>query len=108
MNRCQALFRRAMMLAIPTFVLIASACAPPPPPGRVYVVERPPRDRVEVITVAPGPNHVWIPGHWRRERNQWDWVPGRWARLEPSYRTWVPGHWKRDRHGWFWEEGHWR
>jgi len=36
---------------------------------------------VEVVTVRPGPNFVWIKGHYRT---------GRWG-----YLSWVPGHWKR-------------
>ncbi|MFZ6842768.1 hypothetical protein [Undibacterium sp. RuTC16W] len=33
---------------------------------------------VEQITIAPSPNHYWIPGHWKWHSNEWEWVKGRW------------------------------
>jgi hypothetical protein len=84
------------------------ACASNPPPGEVVVVRRPPPNRVEVIAVSPGRNHVWVGGHWRWTGNDYDWVPGRWVAPERGYRRWVPGHWAHTKRGYYWVEGHWR
>ena len=40
----------------------------------------PPPVQVELIPVAPGPQHVWVPGHW-------SWRPGL------GEYVWVAGHW---------------
>ena len=85
-----------------------AACAASPPPGRVYAVRRQPPVRVEVVAVAPGPRHVWVPGQWAWRRGAYFWVPGRWVVPARGYRAWVPGHWARDRRGWYWVEGRWR
>ena len=52
-----------------------------------YVVVQPalrpaPPLREEVITVAPYPRAVWVPGHWHWNRRFGEYV-------------WVPGHWRR-------------
>ncbi len=41
----------------------------------------PPAPRVEVIPVAPGPEHVWVPGHWswRAAHGEYVWVSGHWT-----------------------------
>jgi hypothetical protein len=101
------LFRRLAPL-VATIVVTAPACAPPPPPGRVYVFRRPPPERVEVITVRPGPGYVRAQGYWRWERDAYAWVPGRWVAPERGYNRWVPGHWAHDRRGWYWIDGRWR
>ncbi len=54
-------------------VLGGCASAPPPPP--------PPR-RVEVKPAKPGPNFVWVEGHWK------------WKGRRRGH-VWVPGHWRR-------------
>ena len=72
-------------------------------PG-VIIRENPPAPMVERRPIAPGPDFVWIEGHWRRHGG-WEWVPGRWDR-RPGY-AWVAGHWDRRGDGWFWVEGRW-
>jgi len=44
----------------------------------VVVEEAQPPERVEVITVRPYRDAVWIRGHYIRERHRWVWVPGHW------------------------------
>ena len=44
----------------------------------VVVEETPPADRIEVITVRPYGEAVWVRGHYIRERHRWIWVPGHW------------------------------
>lgn len=89
-------------------MLTLGACATTVPRERVYVRAAPPPERVEVVAVAPGPRYVWVRGHWRRDRADWDWVPGRWVAIAPGYNRWVAGHWARNRYGWYWVDGRWR
>ena len=59
-----------------------------PAPGSVveasapYVRPAPPAPKVEVITVAPYPGAVWVPGHWqwRRRAREYVWILGHWRR----------------------------
>jgi hypothetical protein len=37
-------------------------------------------DRVEVVTVRPSPEHVWIRGRWDRRGDAWVWIEGHWER----------------------------
>lgn len=79
----------------------------PPPRDRVYIREGPPGARTEVIVERPGPEYVWIRGHWGYAGGAYAWVPGRWERPD-GRRRWVDGRWAHDRNGWFYIEGHWR
>ncbi len=73
----------------------------------IIVRETPPRPMVERRPTAPGPDFVWIEGHWSwaARRSGWAWVPGRWDR-RPGY-AWVAGRWDRQGEGWIWVEGQW-
>jgi len=51
--------------------------------------------------VAPGPDFVWVKGHWRWGRDAYVWVPGRWLAPERTRHRWVQGHWGHDRRGWY-------
>lgn len=75
--------------------------------GLVYAERRPPPDRVEVISVAPGPNYVWVAGRWEFSNNEYRWRHGRWVPIERGYHRWVPGHWTERGHRWYYVEGHW-
>ena len=101
-------FRIALFgIGLATAPLLACASAPAQG-GRVYMREGPPPVRREVIIERPGPDYVWIRGHWGYGGGAYVWVPGRWERPEPRRHRWVEGRWERDRHGWYWVEGHWR
>ena len=69
-----------------------------PPPARVVVVPAPRRGYVW----APGywrwngKRHVWIDGHWVRERRGYLWVADRWDDRGGHW-VYVPGHWERGR-----------
>jgi len=81
-----------------------------PGPGErvVYVREAPPRPRVEVILVRPGPRYVWVDGYWAYRRNNYVWAPGRWV-LPPRHgAVWVGHTWHRAKGGWYVTGGHWR
>jgi len=76
--------------------------------GVTYIVRTPPPERVEVISVAPSPAHVWISGYWAWQNPDYIWVPGRWERPAPGHRRWEPGRWRHDHKGWYWVDGRWR
>ena len=66
-----------------------------PPPARVEVVPGPRQGWVW----APGywqwggHQHVWVGGHWIRERRGYHWVPDAWVGNGPHYH-YVRGHWE--------------
>lgn len=99
---------RSAWITLGAFGLALLLSCAPPPPGRVYVVRRPPPERVEVIDVGPGPGYVYVRGYWRYDGGDYVWAPGRWVQVDRRYHDWVPGHWAHDRHGWYWVDGHWR
>jgi len=88
-------------------VLLASGCARR---ARVvvYASTAPPPPVVETITVAPGPNYVWVPGYHAWNGSGYVWTSGRWELRPAGRRAWVPGHWNHGGRGWYWVEGHWR
>lgn len=71
------------------------------------VIAAPPPDRVEVMTVAPSPDHVWVNGHWQWAGASYAWVPGHWAARPHPHAAWVPGRWRARPRGWVWINGHW-
>jgi hypothetical protein len=76
---------------------VAQEAAPDPPPA----------PQVESPGSPPGPNAIWIPGHWQWQDARYQWVPGRWE-IPPSGASYVPGRHKRTSAGWVWEPGRWR
>jgi hypothetical protein len=100
--------RNAHRLPLVALLLAAACGGGPPPPGRVYVVERPPRPRVEVRGAIPGPEWVWVPGHYRWQAGGYRWDDGHWDRVPRGKKHWERGHWRHDRRGWYWQDGRWR
>lgn len=73
----------------------------------VEVANDPPPEQVEAVPVSPGPNYVWIKGHWRWA-GRWVWTPGHWDAVRRGH-EWVAGHWEHRRgRRWIWVPGHWR
>ncbi|MGH9442279.1 MAG: YXWGXW repeat-containing protein [Thermoanaerobaculia bacterium] len=97
----------ALLAALVATFPFLVAC-PPPPRGVVYARFAPPPAEVDVIGVAPGPEHVWIGGHHEWRANAYVWVPGHWAARPHRRARWVAGRWRHNRRGWYWVEGHWR
>ena len=76
--------------------------------GRLVINVKPPRARVEVRTARPGPNHVWVSGHWAWKGSAYVWLSGSWVVRPHPKSVWVSGHWTR-RHGtWVRVPGHWK
>jgi hypothetical protein len=44
----------------------------------------PPPLKKEIRSVKPGPNHVWISGHWKKKGPRYVWVPGHWRQEDSS------------------------
>lgn len=74
-------------------------------PAPIIVREAPPRHPAEVIVASPGPNHVWVPGHYSWSNNQWVWVSGAWMVPPQPGAYWVTGRWDGPTQSW--TEGHW-
>jgi hypothetical protein len=93
-------------LAIAPLVACTSA---PAQTARVYIREGPPPLRHEVIVARPGPEYIYVRGHWIYGRNGgYAWAPGRWLRPEGARRRWEEGQWVHERRGWYYTEGRWR
>jgi hypothetical protein len=70
-----------------------------------YIDTPPPQQ--EVITAAPGPSYVWVPGQWERTPDNWNWVAGKWVQPPFSNAYYVPGYWQNWGGTYQWETGHW-
>lgn len=97
-----------MLLPLTLALTLAAACSTNPPPDRVYVIDRLPPVRAELIPVAPGPHYVWVAGRWQRAGYGWAWAGGHYVVPPSRYRSWAPGAWHHGRQGWYYVDGHWR
>lgn len=73
----------------------------------VVVSQAPPPLRQEVMTMAPSPTHLWMPGYWTWN-NGWQWVSGHWELPPQQTTTWVPGQWVPQGPNWLWRPGRWQ
>jgi hypothetical protein len=99
MNLLKKLFN-FVLIGIFSFGLMN--CAPPRP-----VHEPPPPHRQEVRPHKPGPNYIWISGHYVMRHGRWVWVSGHWEKRRPGH-VWVEGHWVKRGGRWVWVPGHWK
>lgn len=97
-------FISAAMVALPTW---GQAILNPPPliTAPTYIDVPPPQQ--EVITEAPAPSYVWVPGQWERSADSWSWNAGEWVQPPFSSTYWVPGYWQNRGGQYQWETGHW-
>jgi len=80
----KVLFAAMVASTLSAFPLVASA-------ERVVIETAPPPAREEVVP-APRHGYVWAPGYW-------EWRHG--------HHVWVKGHWERERHGMYWHPSRW-
>lgn len=73
----------------------------------VYVRKAPPSRRVEVKSVKPYANAVWISGYWKWNGRKHIWVSGHWVKSKKG-KVWVAGYWEKSRRGWHYIPGHWK
>ena len=69
--------------------------------------QAPPPRKVVVRTAKPGPQYVWVQGHWTWRGGSYHWINGHWKKKKRG-KVWVAGHWKKRRGRWVWVAGHWR
>lgn len=81
------------------------ALIPLPASAQVYLEIAPPAPRHEVIP-APRPGHVWQPGYWEWRDGHHVWVRGHWLR-ERRGMYWHPSRWEVRDGRWFFEPGGW-
>ena len=69
----------------------------------------PPPIQAEVPPPAPGPEMVWMSGHWGwdPETRSYVWVGGEYAAPPRPRAAWMPGRWIQRPEGWVWEDGRW-
>src|SRR5262249_7944460 len=81
---------------------------PPPayPPQQAVVETAPPPPVTEEVTIAPGPNFVWIQGAWVWRNGHWAWRRGHWVHPPRRGAVWVAPHYEEGTHVWI--EGRWR
>jgi WXXGXW repeat (2 copies) len=57
---------------------------------------------------APGPNFIWVPGHWAWGQYGYHWVAGRWVLPPQLGLLWTPGYWGWNPVGYYvWHPGYW-
>ena len=71
----------------------------------IFIHEAPPPPRVERHEHAPGPDFIWIQGHWNNHHGRWEWIRGHWDR-RPGMR-YIAGHWEQRGQGWMWIDDQW-
>jgi hypothetical protein len=72
-----------------------------------YVRPAPSPEAVEVVAVAPGPDNVYVRGHWEWDGSRYVWVISRSIRRPSPHAVWIPAHWQNSPHGWYWQAGRW-
>lgn len=65
-------------------------------PGEVVVEGAPPPapPYVDVVTLSPGPDFIWIGGAWFWGGGRWQWERGHWARPPHRGAVWVAHHYE--------------
>jgi hypothetical protein len=74
---------------------LLAGCVVAATPGEVEVSGPPPAAEVEVQTVSPGPDYVWIGGSWVwGPAGRWNWEHGHWDRPPHPGAVWAPHHYE--------------
>lgn len=71
----------------------------------VWLETAPPPPRYEVIP-APRAGYVWQPGYWDWRGRRHVWVGGHWVRERPGM-YWHPNRWEHRNGRWYLERGRW-
>jgi hypothetical protein len=80
-----------------------------PAAAQIYVQVAPPAPMHEVVP-APRAGYVWAPGYYDWRNNRHVWVAGHWVRERPGYAYYSPrwverdGRWYQERRGWMQRE----
>lgn len=75
--------------------------------SEVYVSEPMPAPRVEVVTLAPSSDMLWVDGYWQWGGGGYAWTSGRWARpSRPGY-VWLAPRYERRQNRHVYIQGQW-
>lgn len=102
--------RRTHQVLVAATLLLTAACAAyvePATETTVWVRVGPPPPRYEVVTMAPGPDYIWIVGYYEWNSVEYVWIPGRWERRPSPGARWVRDRWHHEDRGWRRVPGHW-
>jgi hypothetical protein len=109
-NAMEVQVKKPLLGLLAALALSSQAVLFQAPANAQEVVIAPPPLRVEVVPAPPGPEYVWVHGHWWWNGRAWlwarghyrlrphpeaVWVEGIWAPLPSGHYRWMPGHWQR-------------
>ena len=97
------MFNRKLLLA--TLAVSSIGILPVPASAEVYIDVAPPAPRHEVIPAARH-GYVWAPGYWDWRHGRHVWVKGHWERERKGY-YWHPSRWEQREGRWVFERGRW-
>ncbi len=107
--------KRSLALTIPLTVLVSAlAFSSVASAARVGISLRvnapPPPLRQEVVVVRPGPDFVWVRGHWDwvGGRRGYVWLPGAWVRPPHAHAVWIEPRYEFRRRHHFFARGYWK
>lgn len=108
-RRSTVLLAAVAAILFTTFAHAPAASASPRVSIGIRVDAPPPPLRHEVIVARPGPNVVWVPGHWdwAPARGRYVWVRGAWLRPPFPRAVWVGPVWHHRGHHRYYVRGHW-
>jgi hypothetical protein len=73
-----------------------------------YASTPPPPLRVETFGPAPGPDFLWVSGHWGWNNGAYMWTPGRWEHRPRAHAVWVIPRWERRSGRYEFHPGYWK
>jgi WXXGXW repeat (2 copies) len=99
------MWKRKAMLAALALASIGVMPLPASAETRIFVDVAPPAPRHEVVPIAR-PGFVWAPGYWDWRNGRHVWVKGHWVRERKGY-YWHPNRWEQRDGRWYFERGRW-
>ena len=106
--------KRQLAFTVALTILLSVLTLPSAASASVHVGIRvggpPPTLRHEVVLVRPGPEFVWVSGHWdwAPAARSYVWVPGAWVRPPHAHAVWVEPRYERRGRSHFFIAGHWK
>jgi hypothetical protein len=61
----------------------------------------------EIAGERPSTDHIWVPGEWKRDQDEWAWESGRWMKPPHKHARWMKGHWRMETGRWRWAPSNW-
>ena len=76
---------------------------------QIAVPPAPPTSQpTDVVTPAPSPTAVWIPGYWAYNGTGYVWTAGHWETPPPNCHAYVAAHWELQGNTYVYYQGYWR